>query len=66
MKPRTHKRLLKAWPLCCGLLFGVFFAVASGSLAVAALFGGLAWAVFHVLTTSEFFWTVEDCKRGSL
>lgn len=57
MKPRTHKRLLKAWPLCCGLvIFGVF-AVAMGSetLVVPALFGGIGWGVFHALTASGIF-----------
>nr|MBL8456294.1 hypothetical protein [Zoogloeaceae bacterium] len=55
MKPRTHKRLLKAWPLCCGLVIGGLFGGLTGSLAFFALFGGIAWGVFHVLAASELF-----------
>lgn len=55
MKPRTHKRLLKAWPALCGLVIGGLLGGLTGSLAFFALFGGIAWGVFHVLAASELF-----------
>ncbi|HRD33186.1 MAG TPA: hypothetical protein PLR02_02930 [Rhodocyclaceae bacterium] len=58
MKPRTHKRLLKAWPALCGLAtFGIFaavsFAMPSGSLVMPAFAGGLAWVASYAMLHAE-------------